>query len=479
MSKPKRKVEAEENFTQSVCDVLFEISQGECSLDDDVIAAMETDLDRRSVYTGLLMLHDDLRYQHKQREAAQYELLQREERLRAIFDLAKVGILDCRVDGIVRELDKIGGKSNGKPLEEYADVVRTLTGKLRIESANREVLNMLQAEDVASLLAHLAGVDTRGGGRLFGTMWRALAEGRHRVEVEGTLATIDGSVLTVQAGLSVPEGGGGDMAILTIADISAHHAKVIAEKEAESRAEELSRVNREVERLFYAVAHDLRSPLRAVDTLASWIIDDFEAGEIDEVRDHVETLRARVTRLDRMLNDLLSYAKIGRTQHPVEDVDVDALILEITTSLLQVPAGFQVRWRDMPSLVTHRTLLLHVFQNLINNAIKHHDGHEGIIEITVDDAGSHYTFRVTDDGPGIPESFRQRIFNLFSTLKRRDEVEGSGMGLAFVQKVVRRIGGHVQVEGPEGRGTTFRFDWPKIAPAEEARGRVSRATDSN
>src|SRR5690606_24628061 len=99
--------------------------------------------------------------------------------------------------------------------------------------------------------------------------------------------------------------------------------------------------------------------------------------------------------------------------------------------------------------------------NLVSNALKHHDRDTGEVHIDVEDAGQHYVFRVRDDGPGIPLNYRERIFGLFSTLKRRDEVEGSGMGLAFVQKVVRRLGGQVSVEGPEGRGVTFAFEWPK------------------
>ncbi len=468
--------DADGDFAQHVCDLLFEISQGTLSLSDDDIEEMDVGVERRSVYTGLLMLHDDLRYQKEQTEAAQRRLARREQRLRAIFDLAKVAIIDCDISGVLRELAKVGGKPNGKPLEEYSDAVAAITSKLRIESVNHETLSMFRAQSAEQLMAHLCSVNLRGGARLLGSIWRALAEGRTRVEMEGTLSTLDGEVLTVQLGISIPERSLGDVAILTISDISAHHARVVAEQESQRRAEELSRVNSEVERLFYAVAHDLRSPLRAVETLASWILDDFEEGDFDEVRNHIRTLRARVTRLDRMLNDLLSYARIGRTQYPVEDVDVDALLHEVTTSLLQIPATFEVRWADMPRLTTHRTLLSQVFQNLISNAVKHHDQPGGTIEIRAEDAGSHYVFRVSDDGPGIAESFRERIFNLFSTLKRRDEIEGSGMGLAFVQKVVRRLGGQVSVEGPEGRGTTFRFEWPKSAARDG--DLATRATDN-
>jgi signal transduction histidine kinase len=169
-----------------------------------------------------------------------------------------------------------------------------------------------------------------------------------------------------------------------------------------------------------------------------------------------------------MLTDLLSYARIGRTQYPVEAVDVGALLDEIVKTLLQVPDGFEVRWSAMPRLVTHRTLLSQVFLNLIGNAIKHHDRKTGVIQIAAEDSGDSVVFRVSDDGPGIPPAYRQRVFGLFSTLKRRDEVEGSGMGLAFVQKVTRRMGGQVVVEGPDDRGATFVFDWPKrTAPGDE------------
>jgi signal transduction histidine kinase len=470
-------MEVDEDFVQRVCDLLFEISQNNCSLDDDTVEA-EPDQGRRAVYTGLLMLSDDLTFQSERREAAQLEMLKRERRLHAVFDVAKVAICDCSVRGVLATLGEGTVRTNGKPLEEYAEAVRAATQALIIRSLNQEALTMFGVASGNELQQHLSTLALNDGSRLLGTFWRGLAEGKKRVEVEGSIVTHSGARLVVLAGLSVPDHASDDedVAIITFADITAHHARVLAEQESARRGEELARVNNEVERLFYAVAHDLRSPLRAVDTLSSWIMDDFEAGEMDEVRNHIRTLRSRIDRLDRMLNDLLSYARVGRTQQPVEDVDVAALLTEVTTVLLQVPEGFTVRWGEMPRLVTHRTLLSQVFQNLIGNALKHHDRDGGTIEVSVEDTGDRYVFRIRDDGPGIAEIHRQKIFGLFSTLKRRDEVEGSGMGLAFVQKVVRRVGGIVLVEGPEGRGATFRFDWPKTAseePPDPNRSRLS------
>jgi signal transduction histidine kinase len=471
-------VEVDEDFVQRVCDLLLEISQGRFSLDDVAIEA-EDDVGRRAVFTGLLMLNDELTFQNEQRIAAQNETLKRETRLRALFDVAKVAIWDCGVRDVQAQLAQLTGKKNGAPLEERVEAVRALTERLSIRSVNQEALNMLHADSAAAIERHIRSLSLADGARLFGTLFRGLSEGKTRIEVEGQLTTITGEPLMVLAALSVPQHTGldEDVAIITMSDITSHHARVLAEQESARRGEELARVNSEVERLFYAVAHDLRSPLRAVDTLASWIMDDFEAGDIDEVRNHIRTLRSRITRLDQMLNDLLSYARIGRTQHAVEEVDVADLLSEVTTTLLQVPAGFSVRWAGMPRLTTHRTLLSQVFQNLINNAIKHHDRDRGEIVVSWEEHGSRHVFRVSDDGPGIPEAHRQRIFGLFSTLKRRDEVEGSGMGLAFVQKVVRKMGGQVAVEGPEARGATFKFDWPRVTKSSDDSPADDRAID--
>jgi len=471
MPHSRPKLDADDAFVQRVCDLLFEISQETFALSDDAVEA-EPEAGRRAVYTGLLMLNDELRFQNEQRENAENTLRRREARMSALIELAKVSILDCGIRGVVSELERRGvkAKGNGKPLEHNAELVRALTQKLVIHAANPEALRMFGAGSKEELEQHLKTVAGREGARLFGTLWRGLADGNTRVEVEGGLPKLDGEKLTVLMGLSAPTRVvEEDVAILTFADITAHHARVAAEQEAARRGEELARVNAEVERLFYAVAHDLRSPLRAVDTLSTWIAEDLDAGELGEVKNHIDTLRRRIERLDRMLTDLLSYARIGRAQHPVEPVDVGQLLEEITKSLLQIPSGFEVRWAEMPKLHTQRTLMSQVFLNLISNAIKHHDRDHGIIEITADDADEVIVFRVKDDGPGIPTTYRQRIFGLFSTLKRRDEVEGSGMGLAFVQKVVRKLGGQVAVEGPEGRGAIFAFDWPKAAHLDDAR----------
>jgi signal transduction histidine kinase len=118
----------------------------------------------------------------------------------------------------------------------------------------------------------------------------------------------------------------------------------------------------------------------------------------------------------------------------------------------------------MPPLRTHRASLLVVLQNLIGNAIKHHDRSDGHVSVTMRKQNGMAEFRVSDDGPGIAPRFHDRIFVIFQTLASRDEVEASGIGLAIVKKRVEGHGGRIWVESePPARGTTFVFNWKEAA----------------
>ena len=106
-----------------------------------------------------------------------------------------------------------------------------------------------------------------------------------------------------------------------------------------------------------------------------------------------------------------------------------------------------------------------MFRNLIGNAVKHHPGPEGRIVVSCQEEGDRYVFAIEDDGEGIPQQYAERVFEMFQTLKPRDQVEGSGMGLAIVNRIVQWQGGRVWFEpAPSGRGTVFKFQWKKVQP---------------
>ena len=233
------------------------------------------------------------------------------------------------------------------------------------------------------------------------------------------------------------------------------------EQRVEERTEELTRRMAELDQFAYVASHDLKSPLRAIDNLSSWIVQDAASVLPAPSQEHLGKLRGRVQRMEKLLDDLLAYSRADRYTYPEERVDTAELVDDIVR-LVAPSEGFTVMVPEpMPALVTQRVPLEQVLRNLINNAIKHHHRSDGFVQVTAHDLGDFIEFAVTDNGPGIAAEFHERIFQIFQTLKPRDHVEGSGMGLAIVKKVVEGRGGVVSVESEVGQGATFRFTWPK------------------
>lgn len=237
------------------------------------------------------------------------------------------------------------------------------------------------------------------------------------------------------------------------------------EQRVDERTVELERSNRELDQFAYVASHDLKAPLRGISQLATWITED--AGELlpPTSREHLAKLHGRVGRMDMLLNDLLAYSRAGRQRHKPEEIEPVALIQGVV-EMLALPPGFEVTMpADLPVLTVERIPLESVFRNLIGNSIKHHHNPsagrvEIHAEIKTQDRDKVVEFTVSDNGPGIEARFHQRIFEMFQTLQPRDQVEGSGVGLALVKKLVESRGGKVEVESCASQGATFRFTWP-------------------
>lgn len=233
----------------------------------------------------------------------------------------------------------------------------------------------------------------------------------------------------------------------------------------EAKADELVRLNRELEQFVYVVSHDLKAPLRAVSNLSSWLEDDLGPKLEGENRQHLELLRARVARMDQFIEALLAFSRAGRIAAEPERVDTTAMLREVV-QMLDAPPGMQVEIpADMPVFDTDRVHFSQVFANLINNAIKHHHRTEGQIRVGWHNPpGRFYEFWVSDDGPGIAPEYHERIFQVFQTLRARDESGNTGIGLSIVKKVIETLGGGISLQSAPGQGSTFRFTWPKRLP---------------
>ncbi len=206
-------------------------------------------------------------------------------------------------------------------------------------------------------------------------------------------------------------------------------------------------------------SHDLRAPLRAIDQLAQFIEEDAADALSEDSREDLGQLRKRVFRLEALLKSLLDYSRVGRDESVAVPIDVAAMAEEIVE--LYVPTDrFTVEITlNLPEIVAPRPAAELIIRNLLMNAVKHHDRERGWIRVSGERTGCTASIIVSDDGPGIPERYRQRVFEIFQTLKPRDDVEGSGMGLALVKKTMETMSGTVEILPNEGRGTSFKLTW--------------------
>ena len=243
------------------------------------------------------------------------------------------------------------------------------------------------------------------------------------------------------------------------------------EHRVEERTLDLQRSNQELNEFAYVASHDLRSPLRAIDNLAAWIVEDSGAALTPESQEHLVKLRGRIQRMEKLLADLLEYSRAGRQVHALERVDTGTLVRGVA-ELLNLPPGFAVTLpAPMPVVLTERVALETVLRNLVSNAFKHHPNPPaGEVTIAAEVQAGWLEVTVTDNGAGIDPRFHTRIFEIFKTLKPRDEVEGSGIGLAVVKKLVETRGGAIQVTSAVNEGATFRFTWPISIVAAAASG---------
>jgi PAS domain S-box-containing protein len=232
------------------------------------------------------------------------------------------------------------------------------------------------------------------------------------------------------------------------------------ERRVAERTAELEAANRELESFSYSVSHDLRAPLRTMDGFADALLEDYGPQLPMEAREYLATIRRGSQRMGNLIDDLLAFARLGRKPVVRQTIDMEALVRSAREELDAECKGRKIQFvnGDLPPAQGDAALLKQVWTNLLSNAIKYsRHAQQARIEIGSLAEASPRVYFVRDNGAGFDMKYADKLFGVFQRLHRADEFEGTGIGLAAVQRIVHRHGGRVWAQAQPGQGATFYF----------------------
>jgi signal transduction histidine kinase len=236
-------------------------------------------------------------------------------------------------------------------------------------------------------------------------------------------------------------------------------------EELKARAAELIAANKELEAFAYSVSHDLRAPLRHLVGYSELLQKHAPNSLDDKSQRYIQTILESGKRMGNLIDDLLAFSRIGRTESRMTEVDLQQLVNEVVSEIVQQRKGQDISWKigALPVCYGDRSLLKLVVGNLLSNAAKFSSARRPAkIEIGSVDGNTNTTeLFVRDNGVGFDMQYANKLFGVFQRLHRADEFEGTGIGLATVQRIVHRHGGMVRAEGAVDQGATFYFSLPK------------------
>ncbi len=260
---------------------------------------------------------------------------------------------------------------------------------------------------------------------------------------------------------------------LPLIEVATHLAGIAIERQqaewsVKQQAAELVRSNADLEQFAYVASHDLQEPLRMIASYTQLLARRYQDRLDADAKEFIQYAVDGVTRMQTLINDLLSYSRVGTKGKAFEPTDCNGVLqraLENLRLTIQETKA-EIMNDPLPTVNGDMIQLTQVFQNLISNAIKFHGSNSPHVHIGVTQKSRDWEFAVSDNGIGIPEEHRGRIFVIFQRLHHRHEYPGTGIGLAICKKIVERHGGRIWVESEPGKGSSFFFTLPFLPLSE-------------
>jgi signal transduction histidine kinase len=242
-----------------------------------------------------------------------------------------------------------------------------------------------------------------------------------------------------------------------------------AETAQQALSQDLQRSNAELEQLAYVASHDLQEPLRMVASYMQLLEQKYRGRLDDEAHEFIGFAVDGAKRMQALINDLLTYSRVGSGTIPMEPTDCNAVLDSALESLrlAMAESGAGIQRADLPVVMGNAAQLTQLFQNLLANAIKFRGEQPLRIDVSAEPDGPDWRFTVRDNGIGIEPEYFDRVFVMFQRLHSRSAYAGTGIGLAISKKIVERHGGRIWVESAPGHGAAFKFTLPNVGEHRE------------
>jgi len=232
------------------------------------------------------------------------------------------------------------------------------------------------------------------------------------------------------------------------------------EERVQRRTAELAASNKELEAFTYSVSHDLRAPLRHIDAFAQILEEEIKTNDLENAPKHIARIRNGVQNMGQLVDDLLNLSRIGRQEIAQEECNLNAIVEEVMADIRPEWEKRNIEWRvgELPTAQGDCGLIKQVFTNLISNSVKYTRPREkAVIEIGAQTVDSETAIFIRDNGVGFTMKYAPKLFGVFQRLHRTEDFEGTGVGLAIVQRIIQLHQGRIWAEAELDKGATFYF----------------------
>ncbi len=233
---------------------------------------------------------------------------------------------------------------------------------------------------------------------------------------------------------------------------------ILVNRDQELLVKELALQNQELNDYAHIVSHDLKSPLRSIEALVSWLKEDYGDAIGEEGKTQIGLIVTHLEKMDALITGILNYSSIDKEVRTERKIDLNILVKE-TVDLMHLPEHITINVHKLPTILADRFKIQQLFQNLIGNAVSSIDKPKGVVEVIARNLDDVFQFEIKDNGKGINQAYFHKIFQVFQKLE--NDSESTGIGLSIVKKIVHFYDGKIWLDSTEGVGTTFYFTLPQ------------------